>query len=405
VEDGPRAGPAGSRILRLHRNDGTGHWSPLDPPSWADLPDTAPDATAVAAADLDGDRLPEVLLLRPGRLWVSANPGAATFGPFAEAWAWDGPTTPAFSSLTLGDVDGDGDLDIAITTTFATWVSGGPGHGDPGGELTPAGPQLLLCGEGGGFVLDRVLPVASGAMYAQIAGFTDRDADGDMDLYIPAEFGGLPGATPSAFFRNDGPGDDGATLLVDDAPALEFDYRLGAMGLVSFDWNDDDLLDCCVVQVGPTACGATSPTGRYVRAGAATGLGPGPSDFRSGHSLEILDLDHDGHLDAVAAGGDNQPGGPPNTDRLWRSEDDRWFVDESVAAGFFDPTDHFGLVAADLDDNGAPDVLLSGRDSSHALWMAPCTAGHFVELEFQGREGNREGWGAQVRLDAGEGGS
>jgi hypothetical protein len=55
----------------------------------------------------------------------------------------------------------------------------------------------------------------------------DLDGDGDQDLSLLSEFGGVPGAARSAFWRNDGLGPEGRPLLVNDAEAMHADLWPG----------------------------------------------------------------------------------------------------------------------------------------------------------------------------------
>jgi hypothetical protein len=130
-------------------------------------------------------------------------------------------------------------------------------------------PQLVLLRELG---VDVVLELetAPDPLYSQLAAFTDRDKDGDADLFLLSEFGGVSGAAPSAFFRNDGLGDDGP-VYVNDAEDVGADAWVGGMGFDSLDLNGDDVLDYCIVQFGPIICLASSEVG-YIDTAVAMGL-------------------------------------------------------------------------------------------------------------------------------------
>ncbi|MEM7309449.1 MAG: VCBS repeat-containing protein [Planctomycetota bacterium] len=97
--------------------------------------------------------------------------------------------------LALGDVDGDGDLDLLFANR-------GPGVGDP-----LIGQDRLLLGDGLGSFVDATaqLPVEEISAYGVDLG--DVDLDGDLDAAVA--HGGLPGAAgaqPSVVLRNDGAG-------------------------------------------------------------------------------------------------------------------------------------------------------------------------------------------------------
>lgn len=389
-------GQAGGRRVALWENLGAGTFAHREVPSFAGLAADAPHAGGLAAADLDGDALPELLMIMPGELRVAHNEGGFSFSAFTPWYQHGIEPPPTWSSFTLGDPDGDGDLDALITSTFAEFTTGGPAHGEQG-ALPPAGPEVLLRNDDGAFVLDRLLQPRAGPMYAQIAAMTDVDSDGDLDILVPSEFGGLDGARPTALYRNDGMG-DGGVLLEDVAETLRIDWDLGGMGLDTWDANGDGAKDFCVVQVGPMVCALSSGDGRFLHSGEALGLERAPAEDWSGYSLEVTDLDDDGWLDAVAAGGDNQPGGSANVDRIWQGMGEGRFLDRSFGARFASDEEHFGLVAADVDGDLRVDVVVSGLTTPTRLWRNVCSAGHMLEVELQGPPGNAAGFGAEVRV-------
>lgn len=390
-------GPSGAARLRMWRNDGSGTFAVEDPEAWSTLATDPPHASGVAAADLDGDRLPELLLLMPGELRVSQNLGAGRFGPFQTRYQHGVEPPPTWSSFALGDVDADADLDVLITSTFAEFTTGGPAHGEEG-ELPPPGPELLLTNDSGEFTLDRALQPAAGPIYAQIGAVTDLDSDGDLDLFVPSEFGGLDGAGPTAFYRNEGSGSSGL-ILTESAAELRIDWDLGGMGLDSWDSNGDGLRDYCIAQVGPIVCALSTEEGPFVHSGGALGLEQAPTANWSGYSLDVVDLDDDGRVDAVAAGGDNQPGGPINVDRIWQGEEGGTFLHRTNDSAFSSTEEHFGLVAADVDGDGTLDVVVGGLQTPNRLWMNRCGPGRSVEIELDGPGLNRHGFGAEVRVE------
>lgn len=387
--------------IRLHWNDGTGRFTTAVEPSWAPLLTQPPISRALAAADLDGDRLPELILVRPGQLRVAANLGSGRFGAFEPVFVHDADPPWAWTSLAMGDVDGDADLDVLVTTTFASAFISGLPHGEDNVVLAPAAPDLLLRNDAGDYTLVAELEPYGRPNYAQIASFTDRDRDGDLDLFLPSEFGGFDGADPTAFYRNDGADPAGWLALVNDAEAMQIALDVGGMGLDSTDFDGDGRLDYCVVQVGPTRCVLSSGGGAYVEAGASLGLSEGPRPDWSGYSFELADFDNDGHLDAVAAGGASGGGPTEHEDRLWVGQGDGTFVDRGAELGFSDADHHFGLATADFDADGALDVVLSALGEAAPLWMGGCTEHSWVEVSLDGPGLNRQGFGAQVDVVAG----
>jgi len=98
---------AGSMRVYINRGDAF-----LDDRSFTDLPDQATgDVSSFAAADLDGDCLPDLVVPRAGAaplLWRSAGGGTLA----AAATGFD--QAAAATGAAIDDVDGDGDLDVLL---------------------------------------------------------------------------------------------------------------------------------------------------------------------------------------------------------------------------------------------------------------------------------------------------
>jgi hypothetical protein len=369
-------------------------------------------ASGFFAIDLDGDRLPEVLRFGEGWFDWLPNRGNLEWGErhVVHATPLDGGISvgPRINAMSAGDLDGDGDLELLAMALQVTGHAGATQPGDNQVELAEAHPHLLYGNEDGTFVLWEELDPYDEGSYAQLAVFTDRDSDGDQDLFLLSEFGGIPGAAPSAFWRNDGLGSDGRPILVNDAEAMHADLWIGGMGIDSADLNGDGLLDYCVVQFGPHSCLMSDPEGPYADAATAIGLQlpPGPNPTAgppswSGYSLELIDLDLDGDLDAVmSAANPALEATDTHVDRIYEQIDGQ-FIDRSEELGFSDPERHYGLVAADLNGDGAPEVLISTKGADPVLWANRCAPGAWLEVDLMGPHNNREGYGAQVRLLAG----
>jgi hypothetical protein len=373
-------------------NDGTGHFTDVGLPD-PSMSTGLPPAGFFAAVDLDGDRLPEMISTGDGYLTIQRNLGGLSWGPVEVVHRDLDPPIPRFMSFAFGDLDGDGDLDLALPAVHEIQPKSD--------NLPPPHPDLLFRNDGGTFVLDRELTPDGEPGHAQAALFTDRDRDGDLDLFIPSEFGRE--SKPSAFFRNDGVGSDWVELT-NDAEEIGADLRVGAMGMDATDLNDDGFLDYCVSDFGPVRCLISDPLG-YVDGAAARGLtGPpnvGPGDWSS-WGVELVDLDHDGSVDAVVAAGEPDvfQTGTEHIDMIFQG-DVGTFVDRTDELGVGDPAWHYGLAASDFDGDGFRDLLYVGYDAPPKLLMNRCGAGAWLEVDADGSDGNRESYGALIEVEAG----
>lgn len=380
----------------LFVNDGDGHFALLEPP--LEVPSTfaASQALVMAAADITGDGLPELFAAGGGFVSVWPNAGALQFGPPEDLYNAIGQgDAPVILSLAFGDIDGDADLDLALACV-------GMGDGiDPGSMAAPGSADLVLLNHDG--VFERALDLVSqgDGSTTQVVTFTDRDNDGDADLYIPADLG-----PPSAFWRNDGVV-DGLPVLENDAPQVGAGLLQAAMGLDAADLNGDGWLDYCMSDVGPPRCLVSDGAGAWFEGAAAMGLEPDDMSHwppTVGWGFDFADLDNDGHLDALMAGapeaGTHAQGMHDIPDLVWRGQDGQ-FEDVTEELGFGNPWPNQGVVSADFDGDGWLDVAVAGPAVPPSLFMNRCGAEAWIEIELEGPPANAEGFGARVEVDAG----
>ena len=355
----------------------------------------SPQASALAAIDLDGDAWVDVVAVGADRLVLYRNRGDLQFGPGELAWREPGGPG-GFLSAGFGDVNGDGNLDVVF-------ASGGLADPGPGEELQASADRVALGDGVGRFVDGGALLATEDGSVTLLAHLTDRDGDGDFDVFVPSDRG-----PPSAFWRNDGVDASGRPILVDDAAAIGAALEMEAMGINGWDWNLDGQLDYCLSDSGPPRCLASSPDG-YIEVGAALGLLPADPvpDFQTvGWSFELVDLDADGYMDAAQASGPcfgaALEGHLEFPDLLWSGGPGPSFTDVSAEVGFDDPAYHLGLTAGDVDGDGWPDLLVVGPGEPPSLFVNRCGATGWLTVDLLGPAGNSQGFGARVTVEAGD---
>lgn len=347
---------------------------------------------ALVGTDLDSDGHVDVLGFTPNAVILWPGLGDAQFGEPETIYTQSDEPPALHITAAVGDLDGNGLLDIVLPGLG--YAGGSPG--DPLGIL-PA-PTTLLYQFAGHFEAQQPFADASSLLAVRL---TDRDRDGDLDLLAPPDH-----ELETRFWRNDG---GTPPLWNDDAAEVGAQLRMAAMGIATADLNADGVLDHCITHTGSPRCLLSQSSGGWAESGAAIGLvpaQPGTQSFSTvGWGMVMADLDNDGDTDVFQASGPHgdaaTPPAEPWPDLAWEGQDGT-FTDVSARSGLDTDHAHFGAIAADVDGNGALEIIVAGYDEApHVYRSEPPPSGHWVTFDLVGPEGNRSAVGALVEVEAG----
>ena len=338
---------------------------------------TAADgAQSVCAGDLDGDGNLDVLSASSSDdkiAWYENTDGQGTFGAQQVMTI----TVDFAKSVDVGDLDGDGDLDLLVAFWFArtpgkggkiSWYQNMDGQGDFGPQqviTTEANhPQTVLAadldGDGdldvlagfwnnnvswyenmdgrGAFGPQRVITTAVNVCRSVYA--ADLDEDGDLDLLSASLLD-----DKIAWYENtDGAGSFGPQQVITTAAD-------GARSVYAADLDGDGDLDVL------SESSVDNKIAWYENTDCAGGFGPQQVITAAFEptSVSAADLDGDGDLDVLTAFAlDNKIAWYENTDGAGG------FGPQQVITAASDLT---SVSAADLDDDGDLDVLATGHGS------------------------------------------
>ncbi|HVD78703.1 MAG TPA: FG-GAP-like repeat-containing protein, partial [Vicinamibacteria bacterium] len=367
------AGPQGQRLYHNEKGrlvDVTAAWG-LDP---------AQGATGAVAGDYDNDEHPDLLLLRRGGIALLHNDGRR-FSDATGAAGIAADPRPCVSAA-LVDADHDGDLDIVVAGLVD------PGAAPPGGASFPDGfpgaTTRLLQNTGGGQFKDVSAQsgLASGPVHAVGIVPTDFDNRRDVDLLVLRDDG-----APQLFQNmRDGTFQDAAARTGLAPPG-------GFRSVAVADVNKDGFTDFFFGRRdGPGVLALSDGRGRF-------NVVPGPAGAESATAAQFIDYDNDGLLDLLVF----TAKGP----RLLRNVGRSWAdvtataLPASLAGGAPASLEGASFAAADLDGDGATDLVVRLASGALRFWQNQGGRNHSVTVRVAGLVSNRSGVGAKVEMRAG----
>ncbi|MDP3217011.1 MAG: VCBS repeat-containing protein [Deltaproteobacteria bacterium] len=373
---------------RLYRNDGAWRFTEVGP---------LPNGVGVGVGDLDGDGDPDLVLTDMGRQHLLENLGEMRFRDrSAEAGvevpgsdALPEPTTAALAA----DLDGDGDLDLY----FAQRARSRAYRNDGAWRFADASEAWGI--------------PARNASSTYAPAYFDATGDGVADLFVPIDTD-----TVSFDAAEPAPAREGDQLLVarrdaagfagfrDEAAARGLGGARSSMGVIVADFDGDARSDIYVSNIGANPLFRALGDGTYaastthgVLAVTRTDAGPCAGRVRDreclisswGSALFDADLDGDDDL-VIAIDGLRQRLGQLHFERL---ADGAWRQRPSCLP----PTHGLGLVAADLDGDGALDLVETTNGGPAAILRnRAAPRGRWLRVTLRGHAGNPRGVGAAV---------
>jgi tetratricopeptide (TPR) repeat protein len=329
-------------------------------------------AVACAVGDYDGDNLNDLAVAFEDKILLFRNLGNGKFQDVTGEAALVPRNRP--SGITFVDFDHDGDLDLFIT--------GAPVH--PGAQF-----NALWRNNGNKTFTEWTEQTGlGGSSETAAAVLTDFNNDRAVDLAVAGN-----GASPILYVN---PREGQYPVQ----PLYEKQSLPATQGIAVLDFDKDGWMDIAVTHAGAPGItlwhnvAGTLGTGRRFERVALPLRGA-----TRGFGLTPVDIDNDGWID-LATIVDTASG--PRV-QILRNLGNGTFEDVSGALGLdaVPLKSPRGLIAADLDADGSPDLIVTQENAAPVLLRnVGANKNHFVRLDLTGYADNKTALGAKIEVFA-----
>ncbi len=396
----------------LYRNDGD--FTFTDVTEWAGVGDTG-FGMGVAVGDYDNDGHLDVYVSNYGPNVLYRNQGDGTFlDVTSRAGVANGHKVGAAAYFL--DMDKDGDLDLFVVNYLGFTYENhlmrtSKGISKYAGPMDfPAVPSNLFRNNGDGTFTDvsRESGIAEHAGWGMGGVCADYDNDGDTDVYVAND------VYANFLFENDGTGKFSEVGL---RAGLAYDMHgddQGSMGIDCADYDNDGWLDFYQTSYAKELATLYRNTGDKTFEDVTMITGSGATTFADvTWGTSFVDFDNDGDRDIFVACGHVQDN-IEDYDATATSAARNILLMNGGQGKFVDVTDRAGdgmqvkrrsrgAGFDDLDNDGDVDVvILNSRQAPTILRNDSPNTHHWIQIRLQGKETNRDGIGANVKVVAGD---
>jgi hypothetical protein len=343
-----------------------------------------------AVGDYDGDGRPDLLVcgLHGIRLYrntggafedVTTKSGLNNHGRWAAGAVWF-------------DYDNDGDADLFVVN-YVKWdatserecvVNGKPDYCHPKFYAAQANALYRNNGDGTFTDVSSESGIAAHPGKGMAAVAADFDSDGLTDLFVTND------RVFACYFRNLGGGRFQETAFEAGVAAPTDGNPPSGMGVDAQDYDNDGRPDLLYTALRDETFPLYRNTGKAFEEVTASSRMSVLSRQMAGWGVAFADLDNDGWKDIAVARSDALSPSGGGGDHA--KEPPAWFrnlgngkFEAGAGWGAFEPAMHRGLVAADLDDDGCVDLVLTALNAPARILRNPCATGrNWLKVDVSG---------------------
>ena len=367
-----------------------------------------------AVGDYDSDGYEDLYIAGVNRNQLLHNDGGRKFSDVTRQAGVQG-MVPGYGkgwgqSAGWFDYDNDGDLDLLVVN-YVRWSLATEVECKVGNARTYCAPEhyeglpnILYRNDGDGTFTDVSAAAGIGDKIGKGMGvaFADYDGDGFTDVFVAND------SLRNFLFRNNGDGTFTELGVLAGVAFNDTGKSIAGMGVDFRDVDNDGLPDVFVTGMVNDTFPLYRNAGRWFEdVTSRTGVARATRRV-TGWSAGIFDFDNDGRKDLYAALGaildnsmevQNLPAKLPNM--ILHNQGAR-FSDVGDVAGpdFNQKRMHRGAAFGDLNNDGRVDIVTSSlNEPAEILLNESPGVNHWLILKLEGRQSNRAGIGATIRIE------
>ena len=336
------------------------------------------NGTVWGDVDNDGDLDLAVSTMYEGRHLLYVNDGAGHFSEDGAARGFTmlgGHPDTSGSGVAMGDYDRDGYLDMYVAEWRSFGVVANPAQSRLFRNLGSAGPgQFVDVTAVAGVAMDQLTGNFANKSLAFTPRFSDLDRDGHTDIVVSSD-----GGTTRLFWNNgDNTFTDGTAAAGDfGIPAFPPDADVGAgtndMGFTLADFNGDELLDMFITSIGNGSGVHYSGNRMFLNNGNRTftdaTYATGVREGGWGWGADAIDYDNDGDLDIAHTNGFALAAIDQTIFfKNIGSRTNPQYINLNSAVGITDTGQGRGLLTFDVDRDGDLDLFIVNHASAPILY-------------------------------------
>jgi hypothetical protein len=375
----------------------------------------------VCAADYDNDGWEDlyVTCFGPNRLYRNNGDGT-----FTNVTARSGADDSRWScGAAFGDYNNDGFLDLFVSNYVDYRLENLPEFGKGkmcqyrgvavqcGPRGLPGAGDSLFRNNGDGTFTDVSKPAGVSdpeGRYGLGVAWSDIDADGRVDLYVANDAG------PNFLYKNNGNGTFSEIGFMSGVAVSEDGGEQGSMGVAIGDFNRNGKWGIFVTNFSEEYNAFYRQDSGFLFTDISFASQTAQISFPFvGWGVKFFDWDNDGWLDLFVANGhvypqmENARIGTTYRQRklLYKNNRNGTFTEVAASAGqsLMTPAPARGAVFGDLDNDGDIEIAVNNIDGPPLILRNEGgNRLNFLSIRLVGAAGNRDAYGARVRVTAGE---